>query len=694
MRQCLGGVPIAVCCLVRSKLSIQCVCFVMSLADVAWAVDQWSQPHPGMRLLQRTTDTPWVIQALEIDLCAEGVSLRVTRPSERGQTVSAFGLNVGAQAAVNGDFFSFVDYRSSGLAVGDGQRWPDTADSAAAAVFAFGSERIVYHEPELLVEPPADWMRQVLSGRPQLVRHGLPLASNEVKAFSDPSFCSTRHPRTAMGLSKDRKKLILAVVDGRSLLSAGMQCTEMAQLMLSLGAHDAANLDGGGSSTMWVSGLGVVNRPSTAGIERVVGNHLGIYASGIGRPTSCVRDWEESSVSEGAWDTNASTDINGDGRADACARGVSGIQCRLALGTRFSGPLPGPQLTDEAGWADPSNFSTLRMGDVNGDGLADICARANAGVSCWLSAGTSFPTRLPIIPLSDAAGWDQPEYYGTLRLADLNGDGKSEVCARDSSGLRCFVSAGIGFVGEYQLTALSDAAGFSNPSQYGTIRMGDINGDGRADVCARLKVGMRCWPFGGSGFGAALVGPAWSDGAGFDDVSAWSTIRLGDVNGDGRADLCARTPTGFQCALSNGSGFGAPIYGPFWSDDTGWNKHRYYSTIRLADLNGDGRLDVCARGASGVRCALFQTTSFGPTRLGPALSDALGWSDIAQYSTIRFADINGDHREDLCIRGEAGLQCWLATVDGSLETSIQGPAWADTVGWHRPQYYNTIRLAH
>ena len=95
------------------------------------------------------------------------------------------------------------------------------------------------------------------------------------------SFCTTRHPRTALGLSQDNKTLYLVVVDGRTSLSVGMTCAELATLLKGLGAYHAANLDGGGSSAMYVAGQGVVNRPSD-GSERVVANHLAVFAPATG----------------------------------------------------------------------------------------------------------------------------------------------------------------------------------------------------------------------------------------------------------------------------------------------------------------------------------------------------------------------------------------------------------------------------
>lgn len=74
------------------------------------------------------------------------------------------------------------------------------------------------------------------------------------------------HPRTAIGIDRDRNRLLLLVIDGRQSFSRGYTMVELARLLKQLGAEDALNLDGGGSSTMVGHGRGgllkVLNSPS------------------------------------------------------------------------------------------------------------------------------------------------------------------------------------------------------------------------------------------------------------------------------------------------------------------------------------------------------------------------------------------------------------------------------------------------
>lgn len=255
-----------------------CMRFTVSLLLALFAApslgaDTWTQPFAGVRKLYRTNASPrWEIHALEVRLDTPGLRLRSTASTERRRSVSSFANLVGAQVAVNGDFFSYSNYSTIGLAAGNGTAWTGTADSTAMGTFAFGTNRVELTALSPVVTFDPSWMQGVVSGKPDLLRNGAPTSGQHAS-----SFCTTRHPRTALGLSLDARTLYLVVVDGRSSASVGMTCAELATLLSGLGAHHALNLDGGGSSAMFVRGQGVVNRPSD-GTERVVANHLAIFA--------------------------------------------------------------------------------------------------------------------------------------------------------------------------------------------------------------------------------------------------------------------------------------------------------------------------------------------------------------------------------------------------------------------------------
>ena len=390
-----------------------------------------------------------------------------------------------------------------------------------------------------------------------------------------------------------------------------------------------------------------------------------------------------------AWRRRGSVDVNGDGIGEVCGRAADAVYCVSLDKTGTMTTLPGPGWSDASGWTFPQYYTTIQYADIDGDGKSDICARGGLGIGCHLSDGSGLTTPVAGPAWSDDGGWDQPKYYTTIQFADVNGDGKADLCGRSSAGIVCAISDGAGFTTEIAGPGWGDADGWDQVQYYSTIQFGDINGDGKADVCARGAAGIGCSLSNGSGFPTPVPGPEWSDANGWDQQRYYSTIQFADVNGDGKADLCGRAATGIVCALSDGDGFSTNIVGPPWSDDASWDQPQYNSTIQFADVNGDGKSDVCARASGGIFCSLSDGNGFPTSVSGPEWSDANGWDQESSYSTINFVDLNQDGKADVCGRGAVGIDCKLSDGSGFPET-IPGPGWSNEGGWDQSPYNATL----
>lgn len=211
-------------------------------------------------------------------------------------------------------------------------------------------------------------------------------------------------------------------------------------------------------------------------------------------------------------------------------------------------------------------------------------------MKCGLSNGTGFnAVTVWSSDFSDANGWNVASSYETIKLVDVNNDGMDDICGRGSSGMKCALSTGSAFgslaVWQPAATAFSDANGYNTSSIYPTIKYGDLNADGFPDVCVRASSGVKCALSSGSGFGAASIwSSTYSDAGGWNSQGYYSTIQLSDLNNDGRADVCGRGGSGLKCALSSGSAFGTvTTWSSFFSDANSWNQPTYYQSLAFSD---------------------------------------------------------------------------------------------------------------
>lgn len=115
---------------------------------------------------------------------------------------------------------------------------------------------------------------EIVGGGGRILREGHTVDNDEHRREGiGIKFTTDRHPRTFVGMSKDSTVLFLGTVDGRQSSSIGMDFREMARFLRSIGAWNAVNLDGGGSTTMVVEGT-IVNSPSDRTGERAVANTI------------------------------------------------------------------------------------------------------------------------------------------------------------------------------------------------------------------------------------------------------------------------------------------------------------------------------------------------------------------------------------------------------------------------------------
>jgi len=226
---------------------------------------------------------------VRIDVDAPGVSFYTTPHSgpleTMSQTTSQFLQTSGTQVAINAAFFTpcgcsttTSDAKNlSGLAISNGVQ-------VSAGETGFASLLVTQNNLASLVDGSAnlatDGVWTAVSGGGFVLKNG----ANVVNA-SLPGDPLNPNPRSILGLSQDAGFMYLVAIDGRRPdWSAGVSQSEEAAFMLALGAYNAINLDGGGSTALVMEGSNgsplELNRPS-ANAERYDGNSFGVYANAL-----------------------------------------------------------------------------------------------------------------------------------------------------------------------------------------------------------------------------------------------------------------------------------------------------------------------------------------------------------------------------------------------------------------------------
>ncbi|MFI6051131.1 FG-GAP repeat domain-containing protein [Streptomyces violascens] len=246
---------------------------------------------------------------------------------------------------------------------------------------------------------------------------------------------------------------------------------------------------------------------------------------------------------------------------------------------------------------------------------------------------------------------------------DFSGDGKGDLLAATSTGslaLRTGDGAG-------DLKPGPVGAGW--PSGSYVVAMGDMTGDRCNDLLVRDPSGRLNRYDGGCGTAFTPAGDHLALGAGWNAFDVLTSP--GDLTGDGRADLLARTPSG-DLYMYPDNGTGRP--GDRIKAGFGWQI--YNTVVGAGDLNGDGLGDLLARDASGV---LWRYDGNGKGGFGDRVKLGGGWD--VYNAMVGVGDVTGDGRNDLVARDSAGV---LWRYNG-LGNGTYGPRARIGGGWETYQ---------
>lgn len=308
----------------------------------------------------------------------------------------------------------------------------------------------------------------------------------------------------------------------------------------------------------------------------------------------------------------------------------------------------------------PTEFVPHRVatGDFNGDGVPDLVVTNRLLSSFVILLGKGDGTFFTATSVNPGTGVG-PD---TIAVGDFNNDGIQDLAIGNTSSSKVSILLGIGD-GTFSSAVTTLTTSFSSTS----IAVADLNGDGNLDLIVTPSYGTTVNVFLGKGDGT-FTNPASSPA-----VASPGVVAVGDFNGDGIPDLAIssntnnttyNTPATIAILLGKGDGtFTAAASLPMDS---------YSNSLVVADLNGDGKLDLVE--GNGINLDGGSTTlaiflgngdgTFARTTTSP--------TTIGSPQSIAVADFNADGKPDLVVTNyssNGGVNVFLGNGDGTFATT-------------------------
>ena len=337
-------------------------------------------------------------------------------------------------------------------------------------------------------------------------------------------------------------------------------------------------------------------------------------------------------------ETVATGDFNGDGKLDLAVADNGSSSVSILLGNGDG------EFQAHVDYAVGKGPSSVVIGDFNGDGKSDVAVRNQLSNTVSILLGNGDGTFQSAVNFATGAG------NARMVAADLNGDGKLDLATTNIIDGTVSILLGNGD-GTFQ-NHVDYAAGLLPLP----LAVGDVNQDGQLDLVVG-NISDNTY--------TVLLGKG--DGT-FQPYTSYATITnpqsviLADFNGDGRLDLAVFSEGGNPgLAILLGKGDGT--FQSFADYATGCGSDGTDCTAAVADLNGDGKLDLAVRNGPANSVSILLGNGDG------TFQNPLSFATGQQPDQVTVGDFNGDGRLDLVVANLSSSAVSVLLQDGTVALS-------------------------
>jgi photosystem II stability/assembly factor-like uncharacterized protein len=343
-------------------------------------------------------------------------------------------------------------------------------------------------------------------------------------------------------------------------------------------------------------------------------------------------------------------DLDGDGKADLTVANRSSNTVSIYRNTTSSGSITTASFAAKVDFATGSGPFSVAIGDLDGDGKADLAVANVSTNTVSLFRNTSSSGSITTASFAAKVDFTAGPGAYSVAIGDLDGDGKADLAVGNYGGS--------GTVSVYRNTSSSGSittASFAPKVDFATgsgplsLSIGDLDGDGKADLVTNNNAGNTVSVLRNTSSSGSITTASFAPKVDFTTGSNPYSVSIGDLDGDGKADLAvanygSNTVSVHRNTSSSGS-ITSASFAPKVDFTTGIQPY----SVAVGDLDGDGKADLVVPNSGGNTVSVFRNTSSSGSITTSSFAPKVDLTSGSGPSSLAVGDLDGDAKADLAV---------------------------------------------
>jgi hypothetical protein len=347
------------------------------------------------------------------------------------------------------------------------------------------------------------------------------------------------------------------------------------------------------------------------------------------------------------------------------------VNGRTAYSTKiFITTFGGGGAIDTSAFGDAISYTSgagsrrIAIGDLDGDGKSDIVVGSYGGaISVFRNISTD-----SVISFAPAIDFKVGSIASDIAIGDLDSDGKLDLAATIESLHQVSVLRNISTPGAITTSSFEPALNFATSLLPHDVSVDDLDGDGKPDLIVATQHSQICVLRNTSTMGS-LTTASFANSVNFTVGAETQTISTKDLDGDGKPELVTASSNGNTMSiLKNMSTVGSITTGSF-ATKVDFATGVYPHATMIADLDGDSKPDIAVVNYYSSTVSVFKNVSDLGAITSGSFAAKVDFTTLPNPSSVAAADVNGDGKPDLCIGSPGGLSIFRnISMTGVLTT--------------------------